>query len=129
MPDLPRPGSDPVALRGLRASFGFAWQGLRFAWRSQRNFRIETYIAVIAFLMALWLRVDLVAVLLLIALVLGLELANTALEAAVDLASPNFHPLAKTAKDVAAAAVLIVSMLAALIGLILFVPPIWNWLF
>lgn len=125
MPDLPRPGSDPLPLRGLRASFGYALQGLRLAWRSQRNFRLEVYIAILAIGMALWLRVELVPVLLLVALVLGLELANTALEAVVDLASPNFHPLAKAAKDVAAAAVLVVSLLAALIGLIMFVPPLW----
>ena len=126
MPDLPRPGSDPLPLRGLRASFGYALQGLRFAWKSQRNFRLEVYIAALAVGMALWLRVELVPVLLLIALVLGLELANTALEAVVDLASPNFHPLAKVAKDVAAAAVLVVSLLAALIGLVMFVPPLWT---
>lgn len=126
MPDLPRPGSDPLPLRGLRASFGYALQGLRFAWKSQRNLRLEVYIAIVAVGMALWLRVELVPVLLLIALVLGLELINTALEAVVDLASPNFHPLAKAAKDVAAAAVLVVSLLAALIGLVLFVPPLWG---
>jgi len=68
--------------------------------------------------------VDLVPVLLLVALVLGLELGNTALEAVVDLASPNFHPLAKAAKDVAAAGVLVVSVIAVLIGLLLFVPPL-----
>ncbi len=118
----PRPGTDPLPLRGVQASFSYALSGLRFAWRSQRNFRLEVYIAALALVLALWLQVNLVEVLLLIALVLGLELGNTALEAVVDLASPGFHPLAKAAKDVAAAGVLVVSLIAVLIGIILFLP-------
>lgn len=124
MPPLPRPGADPLPLRGLRASFAYAWAGLRFAWKSQRNFRLEVYIGGLALALAGWLEVDLVPVLLLVALVLGLELINTALEALVDLVSPNYHPLAKAAKDVAAAGVLIVSGIAAVIGVLLFFPPL-----
>ncbi|GIW24734.1 diacylglycerol kinase [Meiothermus sp.] len=120
----PKPGTDPLPLRGLRASFAYAWAGLHFAWRSQRNFRLEVYIAAAALVLAVWLQVSLVPVLLLVALVLGLELLNTALEALVDLVSPNFHPLAKAAKDVAAAGVLVVSGIAALIGVLLFLPPL-----
>ena len=119
-----RPGSDPLPLRGVRASFGYALAGIRFAWKSQRNFRLEVYMGLLALGLAVWLGVELVQVLLLIALVLSLELMNTALEAVVDLASPNFHPLAKAAKDIAAAAVLITSLIAVLIGVILFIPPL-----
>lgn len=122
----PRPGTDPLPLRGVRASFGYALAGLRLAWRNQRNFRLEVYIGMVALAVAVWLEVDLVKVLLLVALVLGLELGNTALEAVVDLASPGFHPLAKAAKDVAAAGVLVVSSIALLIGLLLFVPPLMR---
>ncbi|GEM82466.1 diacylglycerol kinase [Meiothermus hypogaeus] len=127
MPTLtppPKPGSDPLPLRGLRASFAYAWAGVQLAWKSQRNFRLEVYIGAIALGLAVWLQVSLVPVLLLIALVLGLELLNTALEALVDLVSPNYHPLAKAAKDVAAASVLIVSGIAALIGVLLLAPPL-----
>jgi diacylglycerol kinase (ATP) len=99
---------------------------LQLAWRNQRNFRLEVYIGLVALALAVWLEVDLVKVLLLVALVLGLELGNTALEAVVDLASPGFHPLAKAAKDVAAAGVLVVSSIALLIGLVLFVPPLMR---
>lgn len=120
----PRPGSDPLPLRGLRASFAYAWAGVRFAWKSQRNFRLEVYIGALALALALWLQVNPVPVLLLVALVLGLELINTALEAVVDLVSPNYHPLAKAAKDVAAAGVLVASVIAALIGVLLFLPPL-----
>lgn len=75
--------------------------------------------------LALWLGVDLAPVLVLAALVLSLELLNTALEALTDLASPVYHPLAKQAKDTAAAAVLVASLLALLLGLYLFLPPLF----
>lgn len=120
----PKPSSDPVLLRGIRASLGYAWAGFLFAWRSQRNFRMKVYIGVLALTLALWLQVSLVPVLLLIALVLGLELLNSALEVVVDLVSPNYHPLAKAAKDLAAASVLVASTIAALIGIILYLPAL-----
>ena len=60
--------------------------------------------------------------LLCIALVLSMEAINSAIEYLVDLASPNFHPLAKKTKDVAAGAVLIASIFALVIGLIIFLP-------
>ncbi len=60
--------------------------------------------------------------LLCIALVLSLEAVNSAIEYLVDLASPNFHPLAKKSKDIAAAAVLIAAIFALIIGLLIFIP-------
>lgn len=108
----------------MARSFLYAWEGLVYAWRVQRNFRLEAYLGLLALLLALWLGVDPVPVLLLIALVLSLELLNTALEALTDLASPVYHPLAKRAKDTAAAAVSLASLLALSIGLYLFLPPL-----
>jgi len=78
----------------------------------------------LALVLGWWLEINLVEILLLIALVLSIELMNTALEAAIDLVSPNYHPLAKAAKDIAAASVLITSLFATIIGLILFLPPL-----
>jgi len=63
-----------------------------------------------------------VALTLAIALVMGAEALNTALEYVVDLASPEWHPLARDAKDVAAGAVLLCSVGAAVVGLVVFVP-------
>ena len=65
---------------------------------------------------------ELAILLLTIGFVLVLEALNTALEALVDLASPEYHPLAKIAKDVAAAAVLIAAITAVLVGLVLLLP-------
>ena len=119
-----RPAQDPRALKGVLRSFGFAWQGLAYAWRSQRNFRIEVYLAALALALAWVLDVDPVPVLLLILVVLTLELMNTALEAVVDLTNPGPHPLAKAAKDTSAAAVLVASLIALAVGAGLFLPAI-----
>jgi len=122
----PRPREDPHPVKGVARSFLYALEGLAYAWRVQRNFRLQAYLGLLALLLALWLGVDPVPVLLLIALVLSLELLNTALEALTDLASPVYHPLAKRAKDTAAAAVLLASLLALLVGLYLLLPPLLS---
>jgi diacylglycerol kinase len=56
------------------------------------------------------------------------EFLNTALEAVVDLASPSHHPLAKTGKDVGAAAVLITALTSIIVGLLILGPPLWSYL-
>ena len=60
------------------------------------------------------------------AMVLGAEFVNTAIEAVVDLASPDKHPLAKIGKDVGAAAVLVSALAAVLVGLLILGPPLWE---
>lgn len=107
-------------------SAGFAAQGLRHAFATQANFRIEVVAAVLAVAFAVWLKVPLAPILLACALVLSLELVNTALEAVVDLVSPEQHPLAKVAKDAAAGAVLLSSLGALLVGMALLLPPLWR---
>ena len=107
------------------ASFRYAGQGLHAAWREQRNFRIHTVLTAAVVVLGALCRLDPARWALLIfaaGLVLAAELANTALEALVDLVSPEDHPLAGRAKDVAAAGVLIAAVAAALIGLLVFVP-------
>lgn len=110
----------------LVKSFGFAWAGLSHAWRKEPNFRIEILIGLIALGLALWLRVSPVPILLCCALVLALELINSALEAAIDLVSPELHPLAKLTKDAGAGAVLLTSLIAVAVGLWTLGPPLWQ---
>lgn len=100
----------------LLRSFRFAWEGLVYAWKNETNFRVETFIGIIAISVSLWLGVGMIPILLCGTLVLALELINSALEAALDLVSPEYHPLAKVVKDTAAAAVLVTSIGAALVG-------------
>jgi len=79
--------------------------------------------------MALWLHLplrDWAVLFVTIALVWTAEFINTALEAVVDLASPQQHPLAKAGKDVGAAAVLIASLISVLVGLLILGPPLWE---
>ncbi len=101
----------------LSRSFGFAWAGIRYTWNHEPNFRIELVVGILAFVIALWLKVSPLPILLMAALVLSLEILNSAIEALVDLASPDIHPLAKIAKDAAAGAVFLASIMALLIGL------------
>ena len=116
---LPRHTSQRSWLR----SFVFAWAGITYAWRTQRNFRIEVIIGALALGLGLLLKVNLSSILVMIALVLTLEMINTALEALVDLSSPTYHPLAKIAKDVAAGAVLMASSISIVVGMVLFLAP------
>jgi diacylglycerol kinase len=83
----------------------------------------------VVFALGLWLglgRLEWAIILLAIAGVWMAEFINTALEAVVDLASPDLHPLAKVGKDVAAAAVLVGSLTAMLVGLLILGPPLWG---
>jgi diacylglycerol kinase len=117
----PSPTSAEGAPRrhGLAASFGYAFAGLAAAWRSQPNLRIHALLAVVVVAAGLLLRLapaGWAIVALAIGLVVAAELFNTALEAVVDLASPQDHPLAKRAKDVAAAGVLVAALAAAAAG-------------
>jgi diacylglycerol kinase len=103
----------------VSAAFGYALDGLRAAWRTQRNVRIHIVLALVVVVVGIVLRFALYAwavVALAIGLVLAAELLNTALEALVDLVSPQQHPLAKRAKDVAAAGVLAASLAALATG-------------
>ena len=115
-----------LSLQRLKRTFAYAFAGLKSAWLSEANFRIETIIALLVTLLALWLKVNLVPILLCSALVLSLELINSALESLVDLASPSFHPLAKRVKDTAAAAVLLSVIISVFVGLFSLGPTLWE---
>src|SRR5690349_24431060 len=107
--DRPIDPGPPSLLRTVR-SFRYAVAGLCYLARTQPNFRVHLAAAVTACGVGIALEIsapEFVALLLAIGLVLVAEAVNTAIEAAVDLASPGFHPLARIAKDGAAAAVLI----------------------
>ena len=117
-----------VWLLGLARSFGWAFAGVWHMLRHQRNAQIHSLITILVLVFGVVLRVsagEWVALVLAIALVLALEAINTALEAVVDLASPQIHPLAKQSKDTAAGAVLIGAIGAAIAGCIIFLPKLW----
>lgn len=123
-----RSDGSALSLKRWLRSTGFAWAGIAHAYRTQANFRIEVACGVLACAAALLLRAPLAPVALACALVLALELVNTALEALTDLASPEVHPLAKVAKDAAAGAVLVASFGALLVAAAVLLPPLWHLL-
>lgn len=112
----------------LLISFKYAWAGVRYAFTTQRNFRIHTFIGVVALSLGLFLKVAAVSmglVTLTCALVMVLELLNTSLESVVDLTvGQSYHELAKIAKDCAAGAVLIAALAALLVASYILIPPL-----
>ena len=116
--------------KDLPSSFQYAAKGIEYAWKSQRNFRIHTFIGLVVLSFAIWLELPLIHLAIIantIGVVLILELINTSIEAVVDLSiGRRFHPLARIAKDCAAASVLIGSMTALIIASLLILPSILD---
>lgn len=110
-------------------SFKYAFAGWWYVLRTQHNAWIHAVITTSVILLALWLkrpRQEWAILILTFMAVWMAEFMNTAIEALVDMASPEYHPLAKVAKDVAAAAVLLGAIGAVIIGLLLLGPPLWE---
>lgn len=105
--------------RDLLGPFRVAFSGIIHTFRTQRHMRIHLYVTIVTVLGALFLNLRLREILILlfmITFVLVAEMFNSAIEATVDLVSPNYHPLAKFAKDIAAGAVLITTIMAIVVG-------------
>ncbi|NMO94825.1 diacylglycerol kinase [Paenibacillus lemnae] len=112
------------------ASFRYACHGILHALKSEVNLKIHVSAAAMVFLAAALLDVgkwEWLSLLLASALVICAELFNTAVEAVVDLVSPESHPLARIAKDTAAGAVLVTAVFAAAVGIIVFYGPVTAW--
>ena len=111
----------------LLTSFRYAWAGVRYAFVTQRNFRIHFSLGVLAISLGIFLGVTGIGmgiITLTCALVMVLELLNTALESVVDLTvGQSYHELAKIAKDCAAGAVLVAAIAAMLVASYILVPP------
>jgi len=110
------------------ASFRYAFHGWHYALRTQQNIWIHTVVATAVLVMGVWLKLpprDWAVLILTTAMVFSAEFLNTSIEAVVDLASPDHHPLAKIAKDVGAASVLVAALAAIFVGLLILGPPLW----
>lgn len=108
---------------GFFESFGYALQGIAAIVRRERNFKVMLAVGILAVIAGFALRLDAlswVLVIVMIGAVLSGEMVNTAIEAVVDLASPDIHPLAKLAKDLGAGAMLVLSVAVAIGGLIVY---------
>jgi len=115
--------------RNVFDSFRFAFSGLWYALRTQRNTRIHLTVAAAVVVLGMWLGLTLTqwAVLTLaIGFVLVGEVLNTVAETLVDLVSPGYHPLAKIVKDVTAGGVLLTAIVSVIVGLLVLGPPLWE---
>lgn len=113
-------------------SFRFAFAGWWYVIRHERNAWIHAVASITVILLSGWLginRWEWAVIVLAIGMVWIAEFLNTALEAVVDLASPQHHPLAKMGKDIGAAAVLIAAGASVVVGLLILGPPLWDKLF
>ncbi|MEM1367554.1 MAG: diacylglycerol kinase family protein [Cyanobacteria bacterium P01_H01_bin.15] len=139
--NVPSPLGDALSRRRLAwkiapdlfSSFKYAGAGVRYAFVTQRNFRIHVLVGSLAIIAGALLRVstlEMSVIALTCALVLVLELLNTAIESLVDLTvKQTYHELAKVAKDCAAGAVLISALASVVVGCFILLPPLFNLLF
>lgn len=111
----------------LQSSFAYAFSGLFYCFRTQRNFRIHLAIALLATLVGILLAlswVEWAVFACMVVLVLAAEMTNTMIESLVDLVTTEYHPLAKIAKDAAAGVVLLTAIGAVVVGVLIFLPKL-----
>ena len=110
-------------------SFFFALRGLRYVIINERNFQNELIIGIFVVFAMLYYHVtrpEMVVLFMVVMAVLIMELLNTIMERIVDILKPRIHPYARLIKDLMAAGVLLTSILAVIVGLIIFIPYIFK---
>ncbi len=114
-----------MSVKSLFNSFSAAFAGLKHTFQHEQNFRLQVLLAILVLIVTVYfpLKVwEVILVILMLVAVLAMELLNTALEYFADLLKPRLHHYVSVIKDIMAAAVLITSLGALIVGLIIFVP-------
>ena len=109
-------------------SVSHALDGIEYTINHERNIKIQILFGIVACILGFLLNISIIEwaiIVFVIAMVLSLELVNTSIERAVDLVTKDYSELAKVSKDVAAGAVLIMSLFSVIIGLVIFLPKIF----
>ena len=117
----------PITSTSRTASLSYALAGWLYMLRRQKNTRIQAVASILIMIVALWLQIsmlELAIIILTITIVWMAEFINAAVEAAINIAAPDIHPMAKVGKDVASAAVLLGVVASVLIGLLILGPPL-----
>jgi diacylglycerol kinase len=117
----------PITSTNRVTSLGYALAGWIYMLRRQKNTRIQGVASIAVMALALWLNVDaagLAMLVLAITIVWMAEFINAAVEAAINLSTEEFHPMAKVGKDVASAAVLLGVVASIVIGALVLGPPL-----
>lgn len=115
-------------MKRFLSSFGFAFKGLAYAFKTQLNFRVHCIALILVVGLGLFFKLDRsewLWIVIAVVMVFSAELMNTALEVLVNLVSPQQHPKAGAIKDLAAGAVLITAVGALIIGLFIFLPKLF----
>jgi diacylglycerol kinase len=108
-------------------SLNYAWQGIRYCLRFEKNFRIQAIVVLITLLCGILFTINFNEWIIIIfcwAFVLALEIINTAIEKLSDIVNASIHPVIKQVKDLSAGAVLLASIMSFIIGCIIFLPKI-----
>ena len=116
---------------GARQSFNNALYGIAYCFKTQRNIPLIVVATVAVLLLSWWFAISIIELLIVITaigLVIITETVNTAIEKAVDLVTDKYHPLARLAKDVAAGGVLLAVLYSIVVGLIIFLPRLLEFL-
>lgn len=125
MPTVSRDKLKKKGLKRLFKSFTYAFEGLKYAFKYEQNILVHSLATILVIIAGIFFKISLMEwliITLIIGLVIATELINTSIEATIDLITQETHPLAKIAKDTAAAAVLIFGLAAIIIALIIFLP-------
>ncbi len=113
-------------------SFSYAFAGIRYVLKTQKNAWIHALISIVVIFLGIWLGIppqNWAVIGLTLGLVWMAECMNTAIEIVFDLINPDSHPMVKIGKDVSAAGVLISALCAVFVGLVIFGPPLFEKLF
>jgi len=108
-------------------SFTYPIKGLKYAYRNEQNLAVDVGISLLVLIAGVIFKLEKsewLVVIFTIGAVISLELVNTAIEAVVDLVTEEYHPLAKVAKDTSAAAVFVIAVIAAIVGIVIFLPKV-----
>ncbi len=114
----------------LWKSFSYAFEGLRSSLSTERNLLIHFSVMLLVILFGILLELSIpewMICIILFGLVISAELMNTAIEATVDICSPEIHPKAKLAKDTAAASVLVLAIASSIVGALIFLPKVYSF--
>lgn len=123
---------DKLKVRGKKRlinSFKYAFDGLKYAFIYEQNLTVHILATIIVLIIGFLFKISILewlVLFLIIGLVIATELINTSIEATIDLITDEINPLAKIAKDTAAAAVLIFGLTALIVGGLIFIPKIIN---
>ena len=120
-----------IRINRVVKSFIYAWRGLAKAVREEQNLKIQLLSALIVFVLAWYFKIrqwEWVVIILIINLVILMELANSAIERITDVLKPRINGYVKEIKDIMAAAVLVASIAAAVIGALVFWPYLLNFI-